>query len=454
MRRRRLGERLRALILATPLIAAPGCSKNPYELDSGCFDGIIQFVDAGLIPDSGFDCNPMNSTAECPCVAACAALGHYDVLGCFFEPGADGGTSLYCDDCYVPIGGRRPASLLASIPSMCQSTANSLRTRLGKTIKALAFATPLIGPACSTSPPFIGPCAPPDAGTFSLVAVGDGGRVDGAPCDYFFSACNDAGQPLACEGACRLLMQQAGIEIQPTIDGCLLLTLPDGGPALYCAWTPFCGVGRRPASLIGSSFVEQGLVVGDYFAQAARLEAASIPAFHVLAKELRAHRAPNVLVQAATRSAQDEVRHTRSTSSLARRYGAEPIRPTFGPMPTERSLEDIATENAVEGCVRETYGALVALWQACYAQDPVVRSAMIPIAADETRHAELAWEVAAWAEPRLSRAARHRVHEARARAIAELRDEVMAPIPLPLVALAGMPSAETASVLLAGLAGG
>lgn len=98
---------------------------------------------------------------------------------------------------------------------------------------------------------------------------------------------------------------------------------------------------------------------GAYFAETARLEAASIPAFHSVGERARPTGKPIALVNAALRSAQDEVRHTRSTSALARRYGAEPIRPSFGPTLPEHSLEATATENAVEGCVRETYGALV-----------------------------------------------------------------------------------------------
>jgi hypothetical protein len=77
---------------------------------------------------------------------------------------------------------------------------------------------------------------------------------------------------------------------------------------------------------------------------------------------------------------------------------------------------------------------------------------MAPIADDETRHAELAWEVAAWAEPRLSRAARDRVDAARAQAMTDLREEAVRLLPVPLITLAGMPPAVTASALLAGLA--
>jgi hypothetical protein len=56
-----------------------------------------------------------------------------------------------------------------------------------------------------------------------------------------------------------------------------------------------------------------------------------------------------------------------------------------------RSLEEMALENVVEGCVRETFGAVVAMIQAERAGDARVRRAMRRIARDETRHAELSW---------------------------------------------------------------
>jgi hypothetical protein len=50
------------------------------------------------------------------------------------------------------------------------------------------------------------------------------------------------------------------------------------------------------------------------------------------------------------------------TADLARRHGVAPLPIKVGAFPA-RSLEDLAVENATEGCVRETYGALLALWQ-------------------------------------------------------------------------------------------
>jgi hypothetical protein len=206
--------------------------------------------------------------------------------------------------------------------------------------------------------------------------------------------------------------------------------------------------GRRPPNLLDPNGPIARNPLAALFSGAARLEAASVPAFRLLARELSAHGAPARLVRAARAAACDEVRHTRATAALARRYGAEPVKPVIGKLPRARSLAAIAVENAVEGCVRETYGALVALWQARTAADPAVAAAMGPIARDETRHAELARKVADWSTPRLAPAARRRVSDARARAFAELRVEATRPVPAALVALAGLPSPKTAARLL------
>lgn len=214
---------------------------------------------------------------------------------------------------------------------------------------------------------------------------------------------------------------------------------------------PGCVIGRRPAGLregarparrcVGSS------CVGDYFAANTRLEAASVTAFRVLHEELAAHGAPPELLRLARRSARDEVRHTRMTGRLARRYGARPLRPSVQSQAL-RPLEELLIENAGEGCVRETFGALVGKWQAQRAQDPAIRRAMAKIAHDETRHATLAWKVAAWAEPRLSEAARARVHAARRQAVATLRKELEREPALELRTAAGLPSAAESLVLL------
>ncbi len=210
--------------------------------------------------------------------------------------------------------------------------------------------------------------------------------------------------------------------------------------------SPAC-IGRRPDGLCQQPAAAAGGPVGTFLATAAHLEAASIKAFRSLRSELHAHGAPTRLLRAATRAARDEIRHARKTAQLARRYGTMAPTPRVVP-PTRRSLEALARENAVEGCVRETFGALVGLYQAGAAQDPVIARAMTYIAADEVRHAELAWQVARWADRRLPQAARARIKTAQKAAIAELRREVASAVNPELAKLAGLPPPEVALQLV------
>jgi rubrerythrin len=206
----------------------------------------------------------------------------------------------------------------------------------------------------------------------------------------------------------------------------------------------FCGTGRRPAGFEPALACETS-GIGDFFAQLAVLESASVGAFRILRDELRAHGAPNPLVRAAERAARDELRHTRAMRALARRFGARP-RTVEVARRAPRSLAAIALENAVEGCVRETYGALQATFQAQAARDPVVRAAMQRIARDETKHAALSFRVARWIEPRLDRAGQRRVEEAKQAAVRELVAAAGSPATSVTTAV-GLPSDAVAAKL-------
>ncbi len=233
--------------------------------------------------------------------------------------------------------------------------------------------------------------------------------------------------------------------------GCLdgSLTAQPGQPATIACGV--CnGVGRRPRGLRKPRRARAMNLLGEYFAQAAHLEAASVVAFERLRDELRAHGAPSELVEVAARSIRDEVRHARVTTRLARRYGAIPSAPRTG-RARVRSLESFAVENAAEGCVRETFGAMLATWQAAHAREKRIRRSMARIAHDETRHAALAWAVARWAEGRLDERARRRVVAARRTAVARLMRDLGAELPPAVRADAGLPSAREARALAAAM---
>jgi hypothetical protein len=205
--------------------------------------------------------------------------------------------------------------------------------------------------------------------------------------------------------------------------------------------------GRRPEGFDHPARDAGPASLPGYLAAAARLEAASVTAFRSLRRELRAHGAPRRLLRAASRSAREERRHTRRVGALARRWGAQVGAPEVA-RGGVRSLGELAVENAVEGCVRELFGALVAAWQASHARDAGVRSTMREVARDETRHAALAWDVAQWAEHRLPRAERERVTAARTRALADLKAQAAVEPPRELVETLGLPTAAQATRLI------
>jgi hypothetical protein len=178
-------------------------------------------------------------------------------------------------------------------------------------------------------------------------------------------------------------------------------------------------IGRVPAGLLHTAGASAQGGIGEQLAHCAHLEDASVYAFERLARELSAQQAPRELVAASLHAADDEVRHARVTSALARSFGGSPEAARVDDLPL-RSLEEIACENAVEGCVRETFGALVGAYQARHAEEPRVRALMQEIAPDEARHAALSQRVHTWALGRLEQPARERVYAAQRAAIAEL----------------------------------
>ncbi len=203
-------------------------------------------------------------------------------------------------------------------------------------------------------------------------------------------------------------------------------------------------IGRRPVGLEAdaSPSCDAG-PVGDFFANVARLEESAVWAFDVMIEELERLEAPPSLLVAAREARADEVRHTRSMGALAARFGAAARRPTVEAAP-ERSLFEIALDNAVEGCVRETFGALVGAHQALSARDAEIGAVMREVAEDEIRHAELSWALAGWLEPQLTDEERSRIEEAKRDAVMMLRAQASEEVAPELVALAGLPDAETA----------
>jgi hypothetical protein len=269
-------------------------------------------------------------------------------------------------------------------------------------------------------------------GSFSIPSVPARGRF--ASCETFCAVESGVDTVSKCEGPTK-------------IDKTWLITCDV--EATECKRSELIGLpgrGRRPEGFCPVEGPAESL--GDYFAFAAQLEAVSVPAFQRLERELAAHRAPRSLVRAARQAARDEVKHTRMMRALARHFGVVPEIPSIGTLPI-RSLDAIAIENAVEGCVGETLGAIVATAQAEHATDVRIRRAMAIIAKDETEHAILAWQVHAWCMSRLDEAARTGVRKALLAATRAVDDGMVAIDSAPLRERAGLPDRDGARAMIA-----
>jgi hypothetical protein len=258
--------------------------------------------------------------------------------------------------------------------------------------------------------------------------------------------------PETCAAACK----------SPIVFGCQLANnvaclddgglIPDAEAIIDCILCP--GAGRRPRGLraprgasahttraarSATASTAAPSALGHYFATLAYLEAASVTAFDELGRCLDALGAPPALRREAARAASDERRHARVTRRLARRFGGAPERPRVSRSCTP-TLEDLLVENVVEGCVGESYGALVAMWQAERAGDADVADAMRGIAADEARHAALAWSLLRWGAQRLAAPARQRLRRELGAALSRLHVTVeQSAQPATVVSVAGHP---------------
>lgn len=130
-------------------------------------------------------------------------------------------------------------------------------------------------------------------------------------------------------------------------------------------------------------------------------EHASVATFARFALQLLAVGAPAELLEYTLAAGRDEIRHAELCFALASAYEGEPLEPAGLPVPptlqVATDLAGIVEETVVEGCIGETLAAMQAAEQLRRTKDPAVIAALEATIEDESRHAELAWRVVAWA---------------------------------------------------------
>jgi len=253
------------------------------------------------------------------------------------------------------------------------------------------------------------------------------------------------GDPLASEAACTEFCNRVTSSVGGQAPFECGGATEDGGTVIVCSWQVFCE-GRHPAGYVAPEADAHAPLLARYFAKMAAGEAASVVAFERMALELDVLGMPAELSSGARRAAREEARHFRMTAALTRRFGAQAPRANI-PVRPPRTLLDLAIENAEEGVVRETFGAVAGFWQAQHATERSVRHVMRRIAIDETSHAELSWAVDEAARERLSAPERRALDAATARAIRRAERELDANVAPELVARAGLPDRSTTRAL-------
>lgn len=297
-------------------------------------------------------------------------------------------------------------------------------------MRRIALGLPLVALPLTTGISACGPC-PERVST--LRGTGDGA----------VPLITDGGLNRSCEEICREELSDLS-----SLSSCQFVG--EGGNDVECTYTPYCPGGRRPEGLAVQA-VDRSNAVGAWLAELAAVEAASVPAFAQLGRELLDHAAPRALIGGSDRAARDEVRHARHVAWLADRYDAPPAAARHTASPTRR-FESVAMDNAVEGCAREAFGALLAAHQAAATRDPAVAAVFEGIARDEARHALLSFAVADWASDRLTARARRRIDDARRAELDSLASGYEADPDPALRGALGLPDAERAQDLVRALA--
>jgi hypothetical protein len=191
---------------------------------------------------------------------------------------------------------------------------------------------------------------------------------------------------------------------------------PFDGTLWSCGYE-FCGAGRpllvgaQPCTAPPRQRTEWATLVSQldelgpdsqlaaHWAELAALEHASVASFARFGMQLLALGAPPRLLRACKCAALDEIEHAQLAYSLASAYGRTPIGPghlNLRGVAITASWREVVSSLIIEACVGETLASAEAMTAAEQARAPAVRAVLERIAADELRHAQLAWQSLAW----------------------------------------------------------
>ena len=141
------------------------------------------------------------------------------------------------------------------------------------------------------------------------------------------------------------------------------------------------------------------------FSEQGEGEHGSVASFARHTLQLMTMGAPSELLISSQKASMDEIRHAKMAYGLAATFLGSNVRP--GSLDIDGSVKSSSKEDIIqsvinEGCIGETISAVRMKLQSHYAQQPMVKDILEQIAADESNHAQLAWNTVQWAVERYS----------------------------------------------------
>lgn len=260
----------------------------------------------------------------------------------------------------------------------------------------------------------------PSDNSFSFcagAACGSGADCASGECGVssYANGCN-IDVELACRAASDACRTDADCASMPGTS-CVL----DGPDATWACLGSSCAIGR-PLVVDGAPRVARAIERGDWAAsgvslalggldnetreavathwlEVAAFEHASVASFARVTLDLLALGAPAPLLAETQRAGLDEVEHARLAYAVASAYAARKLGPgalDLTSVPVRADAREIIRSLILEACVGETLGVAEALEIAGVVRDPALARVHARIAADEQRHAELAWRTLTW----------------------------------------------------------
>ena len=155
---------------------------------------------------------------------------------------------------------------------------------------------------------------------------------------------------------------------------------------------------NKDTRIYGQYSDEDRQEAGSWYLQNALFEHASIASFHKFALELMQLGAPPTLLTKVQAAIQDEIIHSQMAFGIACGLLGVPVGPDRMSIHPQlaQNLKELAISTFTEGAIGESIAVVLAANQRVHTTEPLICEFLDQVIADESKHAELAWETLRW----------------------------------------------------------